>query len=70
MRQSGLILVGASLAGSGDPVLRSAAAIALYHQLLYGFVDPRRVYGRRPELALDTLREGLPGLLLDQEFLR
>jgi len=28
MRQSGLVLVGASLAGSGDPVLRSAAAIA------------------------------------------
>ncbi|MEE8218810.1 MAG: hypothetical protein V3S03_07560 [Vicinamibacteria bacterium] len=50
------------------PGVVSAAGIALYHQLLYGFVDPRRVYGRRPELAFDTLREGLPGLLLDQEF--
>jgi hypothetical protein len=50
------------------PVLVSAAGVALYHQALYGFLDPRRVYGRRPELALETLREGLPGLLLDQEF--
>lgn len=50
------------------PGLLSGAGIALYHQLLYGFVDPRRVYGRRPEIALDTLREGLPGLLFDQEF--
>ncbi len=50
------------------PGVVSAAGIALYHQLLYGFLDPRRVYGRRPELALDTLPEGLPGLFLDQEF--
>src|SRR6185369_10497525 len=37
-------------------------------EALYGFFDPRRVYGRRPELSLATLPEGLPGLLLDQEF--
>jgi hypothetical protein len=46
----------------------SAAAIAAYHFVLYGFFDPRRVYGRRPEFALRTLPEGFPGLLLDQEF--
>ncbi|HLA77490.1 MAG TPA: hypothetical protein VJU18_07935 [Vicinamibacteria bacterium] len=46
----------------------SAAGLGLYHQALYGFFDPRLVYGRRPEFALSTLREGLPGLLLDQEF--
>jgi hypothetical protein len=50
------------------PVLASVAGLLLYHRALYGFVDPRRVYGRRPELALATLAEGLPGLLLDQEF--
>jgi hypothetical protein len=46
----------------------SAAALALFHWRLYGFFDPRLVYGRRPEFALATLPEGLPGLLLDQEF--
>jgi hypothetical protein len=46
----------------------SAAALLASHQVLSGFLDPRRVYGRRPEFALATLREGLPGLLLDQEF--
>jgi hypothetical protein len=50
------------------PGLASAAGVLLYHHALYGFFDPRRVYGRRPELALSTLREGLPGLMLDQEF--
>jgi hypothetical protein len=50
------------------PALASAAGLLVYHQVLYGFWDPRRVYGRRPELALSTLAEGLPGLLLDQEF--
>jgi hypothetical protein len=50
------------------PLLASALGLALYHFALYGFFDPRRVYGRRPEFALATLREGLPGLLLDQEF--
>lgn len=46
----------------------SASGIALYHSILYGFFDPRRVYGRRPEFAPETLFEGAPGLLLDQEF--
>jgi hypothetical protein len=46
----------------------SAAAVALWHFHLYGFFDPRRVYGRRPELALSLLPEGIPGLLMDQEF--
>ena len=50
------------------PAVVSAAGLLVYHQVLYGFWDPRRVYGRRPELALSTLAEGLPGLLLDQEF--
>ena len=50
------------------PAVVSAAGLMVYHQVLYGFWDPRRVYGRRPELALSTLAEGLPGLLLDQEF--
>jgi hypothetical protein len=46
----------------------TAVGLAMYHEALYGFFDPRRVYGRRPELSLATLPEGLPGLLLDQEF--
>jgi hypothetical protein len=46
----------------------SALGIALYHSMLYGFFDPRRVYGRRPEFDPETLFEGAPGLLLDQEF--
>ncbi len=46
----------------------SAMAIVVYHSVLYGFFDPRRVYGRRPELSLGTVPLGLPGLLLDQEF--
>jgi hypothetical protein len=50
------------------PAIVSAAGLLLYHQALYGFWDPRRVYGRRPEFALATLADGLPGLLLDQEF--
>jgi hypothetical protein len=50
------------------PSLASAAALALYHWHLYGFFDPRRVYGRRPELSLGGLPTGLPGLLFDQEF--
>ena len=50
------------------PLGLSAVGIALFHFALYGFFDPRRVYGRRPEFSLATLREGLPGLLLDQEF--
>ena len=46
----------------------SAVGLAVYHEALYGFLDPRRVYGRRPEISLATLPEGLPGLLFDQEF--
>jgi hypothetical protein len=50
------------------PSLVSALGIAAYHSVLYGFFDPRRVYGRRPEISLTNVPEGLPGLLLDQEF--
>jgi len=50
------------------PSALSAAALALFHFHLYGFYDPRRVYGRRPELSLAGLPRGLPGLLFDQEF--
>ena len=50
------------------PAVASGVGLIVYHQVLYGFWDPRRVYGRRPELAPSTLAEGLPGLLLDQEF--
>jgi hypothetical protein len=50
------------------PSIASAAALALFHFHLYGFFDPRRVYGRRPELSLAGLPNGLPGLLFDQEF--
>lgn len=50
------------------PAAASAAAIGAYHFMLYGFFDPRGVYGRRPELALGALFEGIPGLFLDQEF--
>jgi hypothetical protein len=50
------------------PLVVSALALGLYHWTLYGFFDPRLVYGRRPEFAVATLVEGLPGLLLDQEF--
>lgn len=46
----------------------SGLGLALYHQALYGFADPRRVYGRRPEISLALVPAGLPGLLLDQEF--
>src|SRR5258705_745308 len=50
------------------PSIASAAALASFHFHLYGFFDPRRVYGRRPELTLGLLPSGLPGLLFDQEF--
>lgn len=48
--------------------LSSAVGIALYHHALYGFFDPRLVWGARPEFSVATLAEGLPGLALDQEF--
>jgi hypothetical protein len=50
------------------PTVASAVGIAFYHFVLYGFFDPRRVYGRRPELSLAVVPEGLPGLFLDQEY--
>jgi len=50
------------------PSIASALAIAAYHHWIYGFFDPRRVYGRRPEFALSVIPTGLPGLFLDQEF--
>jgi hypothetical protein len=50
------------------PSVLSLAGLLLFHHWLYGFWNPGRVYGRHPELALATLPEGLPGLLLDQEF--
>ncbi len=50
------------------PAAVSAVAIGAYHFILYGFFDPRGVYGRSPELAFGALVEGLPGLLFDQEF--
>jgi hypothetical protein len=46
----------------------SAVLLMAYHSALYGFLDPRRVWGRRPELSLALLPAGLQGLLLDQEF--
>lgn len=52
----------------GLVVVGSALALGLYHYELWGFFDPRRVYGRRREFSLDILPEGLPGLFLDQEF--
>ena len=57
-----------SLVLAASVVAVSVLALLIYHQSLYGFFDPRRVYGTRPELALASLIEGLPGLLLDQEF--
>ncbi len=50
------------------PTLISAAGVAAYHWILYGFWDPRLVYGRRPEFSIAALPEGIQGLLLDQEF--
>ena len=55
-------------AGWWIPAIASAAALAVYHYVLYGFFDPRRVYGRQPEFSAATIPTGLPGLLFDQEF--
>ena len=49
-------------------LIGSALALGLYHFELWGFFDPRRVYGRNREFSLDLLPEGLPGLFFDQEF--
>jgi hypothetical protein len=51
-----------------SPTVASGLALAAYHWTLYGFFDPRLVYGPRPEFSAATLPEGFPGLLLDQEF--
>jgi hypothetical protein len=56
------------LVAAVGPLVVSAVGLASYHSILYGFFDPRRVYGRHPEFAWATLPEGLVGLLLDQEF--
>ncbi|MFI5183618.1 MAG: hypothetical protein ACHQNV_04405, partial [Vicinamibacteria bacterium] len=56
------------IAAALGPMVASALALVSYHSILYGFFDPRRVYGRRPEFAWTTLPEGVMGLLLDQEF--
>jgi hypothetical protein len=50
------------------PTLGSAASLAAYHHALYGFFDPRLVYGRRPEFSAAMIPTGLPGLFFDQEF--
>jgi hypothetical protein len=79
VRYAAVALVLVALALSARPprrvavILSSAAALSAvallaWHFRLYGFFDPRRVYGRRPELSLALLPEGLQGLLLDQEF--
>src|SRR5262245_12868617 len=51
-----------------SPCVISALALAIYHHALYGLFNPASVYGQRPELALRSLVEGVPGMLLDQEF--
>ncbi len=58
--RGGLALLGAAVA--------SAVASGLYHFALYGFFDPRRVYGRRHDLVLARIPEGVGGILFDQEF--
>jgi hypothetical protein len=50
------------------PSLLSAIGIALFHWILYGFLDPRRVYGHDPVLAIANIPTGLAGLFFDQEF--
>lgn len=49
-------------------LIGSALAMGFYHFELWGFFDPRRVYGKRREFSLEVLPEGLPGLFFDQEF--
>ncbi len=59
---------GRQVAAAMAPLALSALVLVSYHSILYGFFDPRRVYGRRPEFAWGTLPDGIAGLLLDQEF--
>lgn len=56
------------LAALALPLLASALAIGLYHFALYGFFDPRLVYGRRPGFAWGRLPGSLEALFFDQEF--
>ena len=60
--------IARTLAGPAAILAGSAVLLSLYHHALWGFFDPRRVYGRRREFSLDILPEGLPGLFFDQEF--
>jgi hypothetical protein len=46
----------------------SAAGVMAYHQAVYGFLDPRRVYGRQREMDPTSIPSHLPGIFLDQEF--
>ena len=50
------------------PLVVSALASAAFHQALYGFADPTRVYGKRPGFAWTRVPGNLEALLLDQEF--
>lgn len=56
------------LLAPGLVALASALALCVFHYSLWGFFDPRRVYGRSREFSLSILPEGLPGLFFDQEF--
>jgi hypothetical protein len=56
------------LAGPAALAAASAAALLAFHRTLWGFFDPRRVYGQRREFDLDVVPSGLPGLFFDQEF--
>jgi hypothetical protein len=59
---------GRSILSALVPLAVSALALAAYHSILYGFFDPRRVYGRTREFSIASLPNGLAGLFLDQEF--
>lgn len=50
------------------PLCASALASAFYHHALYGFFDPTRVYGRRPDFGWARVPGNLEALFLDQEF--
>jgi hypothetical protein len=63
MRPRRAVLVAHVTAG-----VASIIGLMAYHHALYGFYDPRRVYGNQREFSADTLATGVPGLLLDQEF--
>jgi hypothetical protein len=46
----------------------SAVGLAVFHHVLYGFLDPGRVYGSSPDFSLSYVPRGILGLLFDQEF--